>query len=367
MISCLPMKTKTSITTLTVPETTIGIDLGDRSHAFCILDASGEIIEEGKIRNERDFLRRLSEKYPEARIVMEVGTHSPWISRFLQGLGNEVLVANPRKLKFIYEDDRKCDKHDARSLAQFGRIDPRVLHPIQHQSAEAQRDLLQIKLRDSIVRQRVDLISAVRGTLKAQGISLPSPNTNYFTKQARQNLSDDYPEMLALIEDTLEVIDVMTKKIKELTRKIENLVEEKYPETKRFMQIRGIGPITALTYRLTIDDPTRFKKSRDVGAYLGMVPKRDQSGDIDKQLRISKAGDAYLRRLLVSAAQYVLGPHGEDCDLRRHGLALAERGGQGAKKKAVIAIARKLSVILHTLWTQEADYEPLREEVKEAA
>ena len=361
------MKTKTSITTLTAPETTIGIDLGDRKHAISVVNAAGEIINERKMRNERNPLRKLSEQYPNARIVIEVGTHSPWISRFLESLGHEVIVANPRKLKFIYENERKCDKYDARSLAKFGRIDPSVLHPIQHQSEEAQRDLLQIKLRDNIVRQRVDLISAVRGTLKAQGIRLPSPNTNYFTKQARLHLIEDYCEFLELIEDTLEVIDAMTKKIKKLTRNIEDLANEKYPETLRFQQIRGIGPITALSYRLTIDDPKRFKKSRDVGAYLGMVPKRDQSGAVDKQLRISKAGDAYLRRLLVSAAQYMLGPYGEDCDLRRHGLALAERGGQGAKKKAVIAIARKLSVILHTLWISEADYEPLREEVKKAA
>lgn len=285
------MKTKTSITTLTVPETTIGIDLGDRKHAICVIDAAGEIIDERKIRNERDVLRKLSEQYPDTRIIIEVGTHSPWISRFLESLGHEVIVANPRKLKFIYEDERKCDKYDARSLAKFGRIDPSVLHPIQHQSEESQRDLLQIKLRDSIVRQRVDLISTVRGTLKAQGIRIPSPNTNYFTKQARQNLIEDYPEFLELIEDTLQVIDLMTKKIKELSANIETLATEKYPETLRFQQIRGIGPITALTFRLTIDDPKRFKKSRDVGAYLGMVPKRDQSGDVDKQLRISKAGE----------------------------------------------------------------------------
>jgi len=125
-------------------------------------------------------------------------------------------------------------------------------------------------------------------------------------------------------------------------------------------QIVGIGPITALTFRLTIGDPERFADSRDVGAYLGLVPKRDQSGKLDKQMGISKAGDAYLRRLLVSAAQYVLGPFGKDCDLRKHGLELEGRGGRGAKKKAVVATARKLAVLMHALWKKDADYKPHR-------
>ena len=279
-----------------------------------------------------------------------------------------MLVANPRKLRAIYQNDRKSDKLDAQILARLGRLDPNLLHPIQHQSEQAQRDLLQIKLRDNMVRQRVDIISSVRCTLKSLGIKVTSSNTNYFSKRAREQLSEDHGELLAMIEPSLQVIDAMTKRIKELDKKIEQLAIDEYPEAQRLQQIRGIGPITALTFILTIGDPDRFAKSRDVGAYLGLVPKRDQSGDSDKQLRISKAGDAYLRRLLVSGAQYILGPFGEDCDLRRHGLKLAERGGRSAKKKAVVAIARKLSVIMHTLWSQQSDYQALRTaELDEAA
>ncbi len=171
-------------------------------------------------------------------------------------------------------------------LARIGRMDPKLLHPIAHQSEEAQRDLLEIKLRDCLVRQRVDLISSVRFTLKSLGIKLASPNTNCFAKRARLTLKESEPEVLALIEPTLEVIDVITGKVKELTRRIEQMGETKYPETLRLRQITGIGPITALAFRLTIGDPERFADSRDVGAYFGLVPKRDQSGNVDKEMRI---------------------------------------------------------------------------------
>ena len=338
---------------------TIGLDLGDKAHAICVLDATGAIIDKRMITNHVESLRRLAKKYPGARIAMEVGTHSPWVSRFFSDQGFEVLVANPRKLRAIYANERKSDERDAEMIARIARVDPQLLYPVQHGSEQAQLDLLQVKLRDNLVRQRVDVISAVRFTLKSIGIRLPSPDTAYFAKRAREVLGDQ-PEVLILIEPSLCVLDEMTIRIRELDRAIEKLCKESYPETERLRAISGVGPITALVFVLVIGDVKRFAKARDVGAYLGMVPKRDQSGALDKQLRISKAGDGYLRRLLVSAAQYILGPFGPDCDLRSHGLALAERGGRAAKKKAVIAIARKLSVIMLTLLQQESDYEAIR-------
>jgi transposase len=345
----------------TIPSIIIGLDLGDKKHAICVLNAAGEIIDERKITNDRDSLRRLSQKYPGARIAHEVGSHSPWISRFLQELGHEVFVANPRKLRAIYASDRKSDKNDARILARLARVDPQLLYPIQHGTEQSQRDLLQIKLRDNLVRQRVDIISSVRFTLKSLGIALPSPNTECFAKRCRTLLQGEHAELLAMIEPSLQVVDLLTKNIRELDRAIERLCEEKYPITMRLRQICGVGAITSLSYVLTIEDPERFESPRDVAAYLGLVPKRDQSGDLDKELRISKAGDAYLRRLLVGAAQYILGPFGPDSDLRRHGLELAARGGARAKKKAVVAIARKLAVLLLVLWKHQRDYEPLRQ------
>ena len=342
---------------------TIGIDLGDKKHAICVIDAAGETIDARKITNHRESLRRLSKKFPTARMVMEVGSHSPWISRFFSDLEHEVIVANARKLRAIYTNTRKSDELDALMLAKLGRVDPSLLHPIAHQGEQEQIDLLQIRLRDNLVRQRVHIISSVRFTLKSLGHTLKSPNTHCFAKQARANLTGEEtarPDLLAMIEPSLLVIDTMTEQIKALDRNIEKLGREHYLTTLLLQQIPGVGPITALAFVLIIGDPDRFASSRDIGAYFGLVPKRDQSGDLDKQLRISKAGNSYMRQLLVGAAQYILGPFGPDSDLRRSGLKLADRGGRAAKKKAVVATARKLGVLMHTMWVRQSDYIPVR-------
>lgn len=344
----------------TIPSITIGIDLGDKKHAICVLDEAGAIIEERAITNHRESLRRLSQKYPGARIAMEVGTHSPWISRMLREPGHEVLVANPRKLRAIYASPRKCDQSDAHMLARIARFDPTLLHPIQHSSEQNQRDLLEIKMRDNLVRQRVNIISAIRFTLKSLGVRLASPNPDCFARKCRKALSELDPGLLAMCEPSILAVETLTKSIKDYERRIEDLCATSYPATAILRQVTGVGALTALTFVLTIGDPERFSTPRDVAAYLGLVPKRDQSGSVDKQLRISKAGDAYLRRLLVSASQYILGPFGPDCDLRRHGESLRLRGGKSARKKAVIAIARKLSVLLLALWKQGGEYQPLR-------
>ncbi len=119
--------------------------------------------------------------------------------------------------------------------------------------------------------------------------------------------------------------------------------------------------MTALSFVLVLEDSGRIENSRSVGPFLGLTPKRDQSGQTDKQLRITKAGNAYLRRLLVQCAQYILGEFGPDCDLRRFGLKLAERGGKNAKRRAVVAVARKLAVVMHHLWKVGGDYDPLHQ------
>ncbi len=337
---------------------TIGLDLGDAHHFICVQDDGGRALEERAITNHRESLRRLAKKYPGALVALEVGSHSPWVSRFLEGLGMRVVVANARKLRLIYTNDRKCDALDARMLAKLARADISLLHPIEHGSEEAQRDLLQIKLRDNLVRQRVDIISCVRFTLKSLGVRLPSPNTGCFAKRARAQLVGGHGDLLVMIEPSLAVVDELTRRIRELDRAIERLCEERYPETRRLRQIRGVGPITALCFVLTVGSPERFAKRRSVGAYLGLVPRRDQSGEVDKQLPITKAGNAYLRKLLVGSANYILGHFGPDCDLKRRGLRLAERGGRGAKKKAVVATARSLAVVMLALWQDGLDYEP---------
>jgi transposase len=345
----------------TIPAITIGLDLGDKKHAICVIDQAGAIIDERTITNHKESLRRLSLKYPQSRVALEVGTHSPWTSRLLRDLGHEVIVANPRKLRAIYASDRKSDQTDARMIARLARVDPELLHPISHSTEQAQRDLLQVKLRDNLVRQRVNIISSVRFTLKSLGVRLPSPATTCFARRCRTILADGNPDLLAMVEPALQIVDLLTENIRGLERQIEDLCQNHYPATARLRQVPGVGPITSLSFVLTIGDPQRFGDPRDVAAYLGLVPKRDQSGNLDKQLRITKAGDVHLRRLLVGSAQYLLGPFGPDCDLKRRGLELAARGGRAAKKKAIVATARKLSVILLTLWKSGAAYQPLRD------
>jgi transposase len=333
----------------------VGLDLGDRRHRFCALDERGEVVEEGSLCNDRDSLTKLAGRYHSALGVMEAGAHSPWISRLLEGLGWRVVVSNPRKVRAIYQHERKSDQRDALMLARIARMDPALLYPVRHSSEEAQRALLRIKLRDSLVRARVGLINSVRFSLKSLGYTVRNPSSAYFHKVAM----DALPEMLRqMIAPSVQALAELSARIQMLDREISALAQTKYPQTLWLQQIPGVGPITALYFVLKIEDPSRFENVRDIGAYAGLCPRRDQSGESDPQLRISKRGDAYLRRLLVSAAQYILGPFGPASALREYGLMLAADGTRRAKKRAVVAVARKLSVLLLSLWKNQTLYRP---------
>jgi transposase len=334
---------------------TLGLDLGDRQHHVCVLDVAGQMVREAALPNTRPALAQLLVDYPRATIALEAGTHSPWISRFLTDLGATVLVANPRKLHAISRSERKCDRRDAQMLARLARADAALLHPIQHGSAQAQHDLLGLKLRDALVRTRVSLINAVRFTLKSLGHPVRHPSSESFHKHVLQDIPAD---CLPVVQPLLTVLAHVTEQIKAMERDLVQRSKQDYPVTQRLQQIAGVGPLTALCFVLKVGDPQRFSRGRDVGAYLGLCPRRDQSGGTDKQLRISKCGDGLLRRLLVSAAHYVLGPFGPACALREHGQRLTGMGSAREKKRAVVAVARKLAVLLLALWKHGTDYEP---------
>jgi transposase len=240
-------------------------------------------------------------------------------------------------------------------LARLARVDAALLHPIQHGSAQAQHDLLGLKLRDALVRTRVSLINAVRFTLKSLGHSVRNPSSESFHKNVLQDIPAD---CRPVVQPLLTVLAEVTEQIRGMERDLVQRSKKDYPVTQRLQQIAGVGPLTALCFVLKIGDPERFSRGRDVGAYLGLCPRRDQSGGTDKQLRISKCGDGLLRRLLVSAAHYVLGPFGPACALRSHGQRLAGTGSAREKKRAVVAVARKLAVLLLSLWKHGTDYEP---------
>lgn len=344
---------------------TVGVDLGDQMSHWCILDAQGDVLSEGTVRTTEAGFGEQFRGMARATIVIETGTHSPWVSRYLEKLGHEVLVANARQVRVIYDNDRKTDTVDARTLARLARVDKGLLHPIRHRSAEAQADLALMRARDMLVAVRTRLINCVRGMVKSVGGRLPSASGAYFSTKVRGKVPECIRGALLPLLDELESL---TDRIREYDRQFEELAKTKYPKTELMRQIPGVGMVTSLAFTLTIDDPNRFHRSRDVGSYLGLRPKQSDSGASKPQLSISKAGDHMMRRLLVNCAQYILGHWGPDCDLRRWGVSLMAHGGKNAKKRAVVAVARKVAVLMHKLWVTGEVYEPIRQttEAKQA-
>src|SRR5512133_3559827 len=335
---------------------TVGLDLGDRNSWYCVLDESGQIQREQRVRTNAKVLREVFGEMPHSRMAVEIGTHSPWISRLLSELGHEVIVANARKVRLIAESRKKDDRLDAQTLARLARMDPELLYPIKHRSAQAQADLMMIRARASLVRTRTGLVNAARGLAKSYGERLRGCNVRNMDAEKAEGLS---PELQRALEPLLAAIAEVSERIVEYNDRIEALGQTRYPQVELLKQIKGVGTLIALTFLLTLEDPHRFRKSRDVGGYLGLQPGRRKSGESEPQLHISKEGDPYLRTLLVQGAQHILGPFGIDCDLRRWGLKLAERGGRNGKKRAIVATARKLAVLLHHLWVSGEVYEPL--------
>ena len=341
------------------PKVTAGLDIGDKYSYLCLLDSeNGEVMEEGRLRTTPEAFRRRFASEQPMRIAIEAGTHSPWASRVLEGCGHEVLVANARKLKLIHANKRKTDQIDAENLARLARVDPKLLYPLKHRSEDSQAHMALIRSREALVSARTQLVNHVRGAVKSFGARLPKCSARSFHKRASEHI----PEALRpALGPVLEQIGSLTERIREYDHQLETISKETYPETELLRQVEGVGTLTALTFVLTVEDPYRFEKSRSVGAYLGLVPAKDQSGDRDpREKRISKEGDEMLRRLLVSGAHYILGPFGSDSDLRRHGQKIASRGGKNANKRAAVAVARKLAVLLHSLWVSGQIYEPLR-------
>jgi transposase len=335
---------------------TIGFDLGDRSSWYCVLDEAGSVLLEQRVSTTPKAMKEVFGGMPRSRIALETGMHSPWVSRLLSELGHEVIVAHARNVRLIGESRKKDDRMDAQTLARLARVDPQLLSPVKHRSAKAQADLTVIRARAGLVRARTALVNTVRGLAKSYGERLRGCNVRNMNPEKAEGLS---PELQRALEPLLAGIESLSERIRECNEGIEKLVQESYPQVAMLKQVKGVGTLIALTFLLTLEDAHRFRKSRDVGCYLGLQPGRRNSGQSEPQMHISKEGDPYLRTLLVQGAHHILGPFGADSDLRRWGLKLAERGGKNGKKRAVIATARKLAVLLHHLWVSGEVYEPL--------
>lgn len=326
----------------------IGIDVGDKLNFVCILDKSGKIMFEDTIENESKSMLDYFDELDKASIVLEAGTHSFWISKLLVSLGHTVFVCNPRKLKLVTENLKKSDKEDARVLAQLLLTGTNLLKPVHHGELKHLRDLLLIKSREALVKSRTSLINNVRGVVKTFGERIPcSIRADAFHKYASAHLSK---EILAHVKILIVTIGQITDSIKKYNKKIEELIEKEYPIATTLRSIKGVGPITSLAFVLIIGNHKRFEKSRSVGSYLGLTPRRDQSGNTDKELPITKAGNSMLRALLINCSNYILGPFGPDNQLKRHGEKIKGKGNSKAQNaKAKVAVARKLSVTLHQM------------------
>lgn len=337
-----------------VPAITIGLDLSDKTARYCVLDQQGRISDRGQVRLTRSELTRQFENVDHARIALEVGGQSAWIADLLEGLGHEVIVANARELQSISHSPRKSDPRDAEHLARLARLDPALLRPIRHRRPERRLDILIIRSRAAVVECRTRLINSVRGMAKVFGEPIPAAASGNFAQRALAALS---PALGATLRILIEQIEILSNTITEYDSQIGKLSEKYSDEVARLQEVNGVGALTAVAFVLTLDTPERFAHSRDVGPFLGLVPARSQSGERDPQLRITKAGDKYLRKLLVQCAQHTLTRFGSPSALRDWGLSQAAPGRK-SKKRAIVAVARKLAVLLHRLWTTQEHYKP---------
>jgi transposase len=344
--------------------TTVGIDVGDRSSQYAGVNAAGEVVCEGRVATRKGAIISLLGRFVcGIRVVIEVGMHSPWITRAVREQGFALIVANTRSLRLISGSTRKSDRRDARILATIGQSAPQLLDPVEHRSEQAQQDRAVLVARDAMVRARARLISQTRGIVKSVGGRFKRCSAEAFAARAAETMPATLRPALDPVVTEIERLTVQIRAYDLLVKQITS----RYPGCAAVEAITGVGPITALAFVLAVGDPARFHASRRVGAYFGLVPRQHDSGDSAPQLRITKAGDRMVRRLLVGGAQYILGPFGPDSDLRRHGLMLAARGGKNAKRRAVVAVARKLAVLMHKLWISGAEYEPLFNAMKTQA
>jgi transposase len=354
MATTRTVSSKTTLSETVAGPVTIGIDVGDAVSNLCVLDADGQVCAELRVRTTPTALRTQLGRLPTGRVVLEAGSQSPWLSRLVQELGYDCIVANPVKVQLIAKSTQKTDRNDAETLARLGRVDPQLLSPVEHRPPQAQADLAVIRSRKALIAARSLLINQVRGTVKAVGGRLRACDANSFAMRVGEQIPEP---VVPALTPLVTVIGTLTAEIKAADARIATLIDERYPAARWLQQVAGVGPLIALTFILTLGDPTRFRTSRAVGPYLGLAPRQRSSGQRAPQLGISKAGDTYLRYLLIQGAHYILGYRGPDTDLRRWGLTKAAASG---KKRAVTAVARKLAVLLHRLWVTGARYEPVR-------
>lgn len=337
----------------------IGFDIGDRKSVAVSLDRqTGELRQLPPVPTSKKSVRAFFEAFEEpVTVIVEASTPARWIALAGRKCGHQVVVADPRRLAAVTENIRKSDEADAAMLARLGASDMQLLRETWVRDEAMSEDLAVVRMRDALVAARTLLVNACRSQAKSLGERLPSCSTKSFASKVLDGLP---ARLKPVLDDAITTIAAISAAIESHDERVTTICERR-PAAKRLAdEVPGVGELTALCYVLTIGDPARFGHVRDVAAYLGLVPQRSQSGSIDRQLPISKTGNGLLRRLLVQSAHHVMGPFGKESDLRASGLALAARGAKTGKKKAIVAVARKLSVVMLSIWRSGEAYEPVR-------
>jgi transposase len=312
-----------------------GIDLGNKHSEICWLDANGEVVERRRIATSSVELEKTFGGQPALVIAIETGMHANWVRRRLEALGHLVYVADAKRVKLIWETKSKDDRRDAQLLAEVVLRWPELLHAVPGRSLESEHGRALLTLRAALVDARTELINSVRGVTKSFGEKLPAADTAAFARKAGPALP---AELRELVHATLLVIEQMSAQIAVYDKQVLKLCDGPYAAaTRRLRSIPGVGPLTALAFVLELDnDPGRLRNSRAAGALVGLRPGR--SGESKPELGITKTGNRMLRRW---------------------GLGLAgRRSSKRGKRCAIVATARKLAVLLHTLWRKDQDFDP---------
>ena len=334
----------------------IGMDMGDKNHKAVGLSEDGEAVCRDEVPCTPEGVRAYLRRHPGALLAIETGTHCRWVSGIGLELGHEVLVGNARKLRMIWDSSRKNDWNDAAMLARVARTDRSLLSPVRLRGEGDQELMRLVKSRDLLVKSRTGIVNQIRGFCKSEGVRLPRCSAESFGRMEHEVCAS----VRAVTKPLFAMLKELAKKIGVYDRMIADGLKRMRGEDAALLDtIAGVGPVTAAAFLSAAGDVSTFGSARDAGPYFGLVPRQDQSGETDKQLRITKEGNEIVRRLLVTSANYIMGPFGKDSDLRRHGMRIAERGGKNARKRAKVAVARKLAVVMLAVLKSRAAYRPL--------
>jgi len=323
---------------------TIGMDLGNKKHTVCALDQEGKVLWRREVANTPEALKPFFEENAGATVAMETGLCCRWISALAKSCGCDALVGNARKLAAIWQSKQKNDENDALLIAKLARADRELFHPVELRDDERHEMVQIIELREVAVSQRTQAVNSVRGLCKAHGVFIPKCDAACFHRVAK----DAIPKGMAWkFKPMLRHLKGLATTIKRYDAMLEKYAQAHFKEEVELLRtIPSVGPITSCAFVAHVADPKRFGSARDAGAYFGLTPGQDQSGDKDAPKRITKAGSTLMRHLLVTAANYILRASSPDTALKRHGERICARGGKVARRKAKTAVARKLAVVM---------------------